>query len=255
MRLDDITSRPRPPGREEPAAQGCRPGGATSDFAWPVEAKGIGRTGQNGGDWLIRDVSLVVNRGDRLAVLGPTGSGKTVLLRALALLDSLQAGSICWCGRALRPQDVPVYRASVIYLHQRPVLFDGSVEDNLRFPFTLAAHAHKRFECERVLQLLDAAQRPASFLAKLAQELSGGEAQLVALLRAIQLDPANLLLDEPTASLDQASAQAVERVVDGWCEALNDVRAFIWVSHDLDQAHRVSTRRLLMRANRLDPEG
>lgn len=222
-----------------------------------IEVRGIGRRDPKGGGWLIRDVSLAVNRGERLAVLGTTGAGKTVLLRSLALLDPLDSGSIRWRGRDVRGEDVPAYRTRVIYLHQRPALLDGSVEDNLRHPFTLRAHRDKRFDRGRVLGLLGSLGRGAAFLEKSNRDLSGGEAQVVALLRAVQLDPAVLLLDEPTASLDAATARAVERLIDQWFAAGPEPggRALVWVSHDLDQARRVGGRELHMRAGRLEPGG
>jgi putative ABC transport system ATP-binding protein len=142
----------------------------------------------------------------------------------------------------------------VIYLHQRPALLDGSVEDNLRSPFTLKAHRGRRFDEARVLGLLDGLGRGAEFLARSSRDLSGGEAQLVALLRAVQLDPTALLLDEPTASLDPASARTVEALVDRWFAAGAGNRALVWVSHDPDQSRRVSGRRLHMHAGRLEAE-
>jgi putative ABC transport system ATP-binding protein len=220
-----------------------------------LEARGIGRGDPRGEQWLIRDVSFAVSPGDRLAVLGTTGAGKTVLLRAMALLDPLQAGSILWRGRAVQGKDVPDYRKQVIYLHQRPALLDGSVEDNLRHPFSLKAHHGKRFDLERVLALLEGLGRGETFLGKSSRDLSGGESQIVALTRAVQLDPAMLLLDEPTASLDKASAQAVEATLERWFAAGHGTRALVWVSHDLDQALRVTDRRLHMRSGRLESEG
>ena len=84
---------------------------------------------------------LRVDSGDRLGVLGPSGAGKTVLLRALALLDPLDAGidplSRCKSSSATKSLG---YRSQVIYLHQKPALHEGTVEDNLRQPFTLKAH-------------------------------------------------------------------------------------------------------------------
>jgi putative ABC transport system ATP-binding protein len=219
-----------------------------------VEVREIGRLSPKDESWLIRDVSFVVNPGDRLSVFGPTGAGKTVLLRALSLLDPLDTGSIHWRSRAVRGDAVPAYRSQVLYLHQRPALFDGSVEDNLRHPFTLRAHHGRRFDRERAVELLDNLGRPASFLANSSRDLSGGEAQIVALLRAVQLDPAILLLDEPTASLDNGTARDVEGLIDLWFAAGHRGRSLVWVSHDAGQADRVASRRLSMRAGRLESE-
>jgi putative ABC transport system ATP-binding protein len=220
-----------------------------------IEARGIGRrTPNDKQDWLIRDVSVKVHPGDRLAILGPSGAGKTVLLRALAMLDPLDAGTVHWRGHAVAAADVPSYRKQVVYLHQRPALLDGSVEDNLRYPFTLKSHRASRYDREKVLELLGHLDRDAAFLAKSSHSLSGGEAQLAALVRAVQLDPAVLLMDEPTASLDQPTACAVEVLLDGWLQAGQRERALVWVSHDRAQARRVTSRSLYVRGGRLDWE-
>jgi putative ABC transport system ATP-binding protein len=214
----------------------------------------IGRRDPTGPGWLIRDVSFAINCGERLVVAGATGSGKTVLLRALALLDPLSAGWIRWRGEAVCGAAVPGYRSQVIYLPQRPAIFEGSVEQNLENPYTLNAHRARAFNRDRVIEYLERVGRSPAFLAKPGRELSGGEAQIVALLRAVQLDPSVLLLDEPTASLDKAAAGLVESLVDDWFRAGQGTRALVWVSHDPEQLGRVADRYLCMRNGRLNTE-
>jgi putative ABC transport system ATP-binding protein len=235
-------------------AKASRAGHTLAASPSSIEVKGIGRRNPNGEGWLLRDVSFVLNPGDRLAVLGATGAGKTVLLRAIALLDPLHAGSIHWWGCAIRAEAVPAYRTQVIYLHQRPCLFDGSVEDNLRHPFAFRAHRGRSFDRARVVALLKVLGRTAAYLGKASRDLSGGEAQIVALLRALQLDPAVLLLDEPTASLDRGTTQAVEALLDRWFAAGHGDRALVWVSHDADQTCRVAGRQLRVQGGHLESE-
>jgi putative ABC transport system ATP-binding protein len=189
-----------------------------------------------------------------LGIVGPSGAGKTVLMRAIALLDPLDAGSIRWQGRAVRGDAVPSYRKQVVYLHQRSALWDGSVEDNLRFPYSLKAHAGESFDRGRVEDLLNDLGRGPAFLAKSSRDLSGGEAQIVALVRALQLDPVVLLLDEPTASLDPETALAVEGLLDRWLTARADQRALVWIGHDATQTRRVTGRRLTLRSGQIEPE-
>mgnify|MGYP003945430013 CR=1 FL=1 len=217
-----------------------------------VLADGIVRRDALRGQTLLQPTIFALHAGDRVAITGPSGSGKSVLLRALALLDPLDAGRIVWHGRPVERAAIPHYRRNVAYIRQRPALLDGSVEDNLRYPFELHAYRDVRFDRARAASLVAAAGRGDDFLDKRASELSGGEAQIVALIRVLQLAPEVLLLDEPTASLDPESSHAIEGLVRAWFDADPGRHASIWVSHDPAQAARMSERRLTMRAGTLD---
>ncbi len=219
-----------------------------------LEARGISRRMAGGRAWLLREINLNVRAQDRVALMGPSGGGKTLLLRALAMLDPLDGGQICWRGRAVRPAEVPDFRRQVIYVHQRPALFEGSVRENLRKPFALRSHQTGRFQEARITSWLAELGRGAAFLDKSVLDLSGGEAQLVALLRALQLDPAVLLLDEPTAALDPEAARCVERLVACWHAEARACRAFVWVCHSLPQAQRMAERILVLEGGTLMEE-
>ncbi len=200
---------------------------------------------------LLDDVSLSIRGGDRIAIVGPTGSGKTLLLRSLAKLDPLDAGEVHWQGTSVRGNNIPKFRSEVIYLHQRPALVEGSVEDNLRQPFALRVHQDKQFNPDRLAELLSSLSRDESFLSRQQRDLSGGESQLTSLLRAIQLDPIILLLDEPTAALDADSTSLVETLVTSWFDEMPLSRATVWVTHDHDQSKRVSTSVLKIHKGKL----
>jgi putative ABC transport system ATP-binding protein len=186
-----------------------------------------------------------------MAVLGPSGAGKTVLLRALAFLDVLDEGVILCRGRVIWHEAVPAFRGAVVYVHQRPTLFEGTVETNLRVPFSLRIHRNRGFDRVRIVSLLAELGRDGSFLEKPHGDLSGGEAQIVALLRALQLDPALLLLDEPTASLDREAAEAIEHLLGRWHADEPGRRAYVWVTHDPGQAERVADELLWMESGRI----
>jgi putative ABC transport system ATP-binding protein len=206
--------------------------------------------------WLLDHVSLGLDAGDRLAVSGPSGSGKTLLLRALAQLDPLDAGSVYWHGKRLHSAGIPSFRSLVVYLHQRAAIFGApmfgdTVEGALRWPLTLTIHRGRPFDRQRILALVDQLGRGETFLDQPIAGLSGGEMQIVALLRAVQLDPLVLLLDEPTAAIDPAAAAAVEQLVGRWWSEAPQSRAMIWVTHDAAQAERIATRTARMEVGRL----
>ncbi len=204
-----------------------------------------------GDHWLLNRITMSIHTGQRLALVGPTGSGKTLLLRTLAMLDPVDAGEVRWGDATVRGSDVPKFRSQVIYLHQRPALIEGTVEQNLQQPFLLRVHQNKTFDRARIINLLKLLGRTELFLSKQQRDLSGGEQQLTALLRAVQLDPDMLLLDEPTAALDANTTDQVEALVSTWLDEQAEARAIIWVTHDLEQARRVSARIMTIHEGRL----
>jgi putative ABC transport system ATP-binding protein len=217
-----------------------------------LEAVAIGRKAPEGQSWLLEGVSFSVLPGDRVAIVGPSGAGKTLVLRSLACLDPLDAGEIHWHGLPIHRAMVPDFRRQVIYLHQRPVLFDGTVEANLQLPLSLSVHHGRKYDRDYVLGFLLPLGRGESFLAQPVENLSGGEGQIVALLRALQLDPQVLLLDEPTAALDGETEAAVELLVEDWWQRAKDRRAVVWVSHDRQQILRMTGRIVSIKQGRLE---
>lgn len=201
-------------------------------------------------EWLWRHLQLALRPGELLVVAGPTGSGKSLLLRALATLDELDAGQVCVGGRTADEWPVTTLRRSAAYLHQSPALFPGTVEDNLREPFTWEENASGSYRRERALALLAPLGRGKSFLERSASELSGGERQILAIVRAMLLRPEVLLLDEPTAALDPDATDAVERLVRSW---IDEGGSALWVTHDRGQARRIGDRRLLLADGDLRP--
>lgn len=217
-----------------------------------LEARSIGRRSPVDGKWLLRNVSLEVPLGSITAVVGATGSGKTLLLRSLARLDALDAGEVLWAGQPIRGPAVPGFRRQVLYLHQRPALVEGTVEANLRLPFELGVHHGREFRTDTVHALLERVDLGPEFLAKPSRDLSGGESQIAALIRALQLEPTLLLLDEPTAALDQESTQSIEALVRGWFDVSPGSRGLVWVSHDQEQVQRVAQRTVHLRHGTVD---
>jgi putative ABC transport system ATP-binding protein len=175
-----------------------------------------------------------------------------LILRALALLDPVDSGDVLWRGNPIADTEVPSYRSQVIYLQQRSPLVPGTVEENLRVPFDLQARSKLSFPRDEALHLLETFGPSEDFLAKRGANLSGGERQIVGLLRAFLAQPTVLLLDEATASLDRDSAASVEALVLAWQAEEPDNRTYLWVSHDPEQVVRVADRTLKLARGRLE---
>lgn len=214
-----------------------------------LEARSIAR--RAGDHWLLRRLDLRITGGERIALSGPSGAGKTVLLRALALLDPLDGGELLLDGSPIEAHAVPAYRCRVGYLHQSPALADDTVEANLRLPFSLSAHRRQSYDRGRAVDLLGRLGKDQTFLSRRRGELSGGEAQIAALARLLQLAPSILLLDEPTAALDPESAALARALLREWQREDNGARAYLWVTHDAALADTVADRYLRLEDGRL----
>lgn len=130
-----------------------------------------------GARMLWHDVRIELHPGESLAVTGPSGAGKSLLLRTLAGLRSAEAGEIWLDGRRLGDWWMPAYRARAVYLARRPAL---------PAPFALRVHRHRPFARDDALRLLTELDVPPTFLGQATDDLSGGEAQIAALVRPAQ---------------------------------------------------------------------
>jgi len=224
-----------------------------------IEARNLTRRAPGRGALLFQGISLSLHEGDRLALRGPSGAGKSVILRALALLDACDDGDVLWQGAQVAPAEVPRYRQKVIYLQQRSAMLPGSVADNLRLPFSFAASSGKFYNEAQTRSWFAQLGRSDDFLTKNSRDLSGGEAQLVALVRALQLAPQVLLLDEATSALDAQTAAAFHQLVTTWAadkpsgqgQDLPLGRALVWVTHDEQQRVNLSNRTINITGGRI----
>ncbi|PMB53558.1 ABC transporter [Fischerella thermalis CCMEE 5201] len=196
--------------------------------------------------WIWSNLSFQLFAGERVAVVGASGSGKSLLLRALAGLDPVQAGQIIFQGQPINSYFMPSYRSQIIYLHQRPALWEGTVEENLQRVYKLAVHHNQVYNRQLILDYLHILHKGADFLQRSIRAISGGEAQIVAFLRALQLSPSVLLLDEPTASLDTDTAQSLEALVAVWQDK-DPRRVYLWTSHDPKQLERITNRQITLK--------
>ena len=203
-----------------------------------------------GGGRLVLDLEqFTVPRTGAVAVVGHNGSGKSTLLRLLALLEAPSEGQVLFDGRVVRRRAPPALRRRVTLVEQRPVLFRGTVRENLEYGLRLrglagtAANGIIGDVVERLgLQSLVGRRR---------HELSDGEVQRVAVARALALRPDVLLLDEPASSADRAAAGALYRALA--VERANRPLAVCIATHQLEDAYRWADDIRALAEGRLSP--
>jgi tungstate transport system ATP-binding protein len=180
--------------------------------------------------------------------IGENGSGKTTLLRMLNGLLPPSAGSISFRGQPLDTGGVAALRAQSVMLHQSPILFRGTVAQNVCYGLRLrgVARAKRAEKCAAVL----AAVGLPGVDKRSVTALSGGEKQRVALARALVLEPKVLLLDEPTANVDPDSRRHVERVIR---KAAAGGATVIMSTHSMELAYRMCDRLIRMEGGRAFP--
>lgn len=196
-------------------------------------------------------VTLSIARGERLVIVGPSGAGKTSLLRAMAGLGQMTAGQVVVDGRDVT--SAPPNARGIVYMHQTPSLFPHlSVIDNVAFPLEVRGQSRDEARTE-ASALLDRVQLQA-LAHRRPTALSGGQRHRVALARALAARPAALLLDEPFSSLDPSLRHEVRESV---IALLGDRSgpAVALVTHDVDEAAVVADRIAILLGGRLVQTG
>lgn len=189
--------------------------------------------------------SLSVERGEILAVVGPSGTGKSTLLRLLNFLEPPTSGEIDFEGRCFGAEaTVPLSaRRRITTVFQQPALLSRSVYENVRYGLSLRGQRGANGVHDSAMAALE--QVGLSDLAKQsARKLSGGEMQRVALARALVIEPDVLLLDEPTANLDPQNVALIESIVGSTNRDAGTT--VVLVTHNLFQARRLADRVLLL---------
>ncbi|GAB4334491.1 MAG: amino acid ABC transporter ATP-binding protein [Leptolyngbyaceae cyanobacterium] len=189
--------------------------------------------------YLLRDVSLQVFTGDRIAIIGPSGAGKTSLLRLINRLNEPTSGTLYFEEQPYSKIPVLQLRQQVVLVLQESKLLGMMVQDALAYPLQLRGLDKKTIQA-RMREWIERFRIPSDWLNRTEQQLSVGQRQIVAIARAALTHPKVLLLDEPTSALDAGRSQQL-------LDVLNDLSAnhgttILMINHQLDLAKQFSDR-------------
>lgn len=197
-----------------------------------------------GGQWVHSDVNLTVNKGEILAIIGGSGSGKTTILRSILMLLKPTAGTIRVFDQDISTLDeekANALRRRWGMLFQHSALFSVmTVLDNIMFPMQELAHLNPAFMKELALLKLSLVGLSKETSSKYPSQLSGGMQRRAAAARAIAMDPELLFLDEPTSGLDPLSAKQFDKLIVFLRNTL-DLTVII-ISHDIESLKRTTDR-------------
>lgn len=201
-----------------------------------------------GSQYLLKDISFEAFKGDRLAIVGSSGAGKTSLLRLLNRLIDPTAGSIYLENQAYRQVPVIQLRQQVTLVLQESKLLEMTVQEALEYGLILRKLPRSQIQ-QRLSYWIEQLRIPEDWLRRTQLQLSVGQRQLVAIARALVIQPKILLLDEPTSALDAGRAFHLMQIL---TELANSSQTTIFmVNHQLDLAQQFCTRVLHLQQGQL----
>ena len=206
---------------------------------------------------VLNGVSLAVQRGETVAVLGKSGTGKSVLLKLLIGLQPPDSGVIQLFGKditGLDQRSLDEIRKKIGFLFQQAALYDSlTVEQNIDFPLRRHAKMPESERKQRVQELLTSVGLEEGDFKKMPSEISGGMQKRVGLARALALNPEVLLSDEPTSGLDPITAEDVGKLISKLHKERN--MTSIVVTHDIHGARSFADRLVMLNEGTILTEG
>jgi phospholipid/cholesterol/gamma-HCH transport system ATP-binding protein len=201
-----------------------------------------------GSQWVLRDVSLQVPRGQTLAIIGESGCGKTVLLKTIIGLQRVTSGEVFFQGTSLAALDdkqLTAARTKFGFVFQNAALFDSmSILENVSFPLIEHRRASRTEAYQLVRERLAEVGLPPGVMDRKPAELSGGMRKRVGLARALAMRPEVLLYDEPTTGLDPIMSDVINELI------IRTRKKYavtsIIVTHDMHSAMKVADRLLML---------
>lgn len=202
---------------------------------------------------VLREVSLQLEAGQHLALVGASGSGKSTLLRILNGLLSIDSGEVRFAGQPVTPDQWPSIRRRIGYVLQEGGLFPHlSIGDNLALLARDLGWKEARIR-QRQLELMKLFRLPDELLSRPPRQLSGGQRQRASLARALFLQPPVVLMDEPLGALDPVVRKELQDDLKELFEGLGC--SLIIVTHDLAEAAHFGHRLALLASGQLVSQG
>jgi ABC-type multidrug transport system fused ATPase/permease subunit len=229
-----------------------RSGGLQTPIRGEIELEGVSFS-YDGEREVLREISLHISPGEKLAVVGLTGAGKTTLMHLLMGFYPVTRGRLRIDGRPLEEYDLRHLRSQFGLVSQDVFLFPGTIEDNIRLPgreasFEQVVEWAKQVHLDRIVSRFPAGYR--TDIRERGVALSGGERQLISIARALSFDPRVVILDEATSYVDVETEQRLQEAT----ARLLESRTSIVVAHRLVTV-RSSDRILVLHQGRIVEEG
>lgn len=218
-----------------------------------IEVKNVWYQYLGAGDWVLKDVTLVAQGGEAVLVTGHNGSGKTTLLKIASLIYRPASGKVLVDGVdfwGLSESEKVRVRRRIAYVHEKPLMLRGSVLHNIMYGLTLRGVNSEEAtrKSREVLEELDMWERRSLNTAK----LSTGQAQLVAIARALALEPEAIVLDEPFAHLDSRKREMLASTL---VKRQNRGACIVISSHQATPSGTLKINKIITLENgRLNPE-